>query len=205
MPRIASPDPLKKCHHCSQTMIRKRYGKTLEDMGAFRRRKFCSRICMALAMTRPNPTRWTVQKRVRRFLQTKCESCGTTHRLAIHHRDKNWQNNEPLNLATLCMSCHTSWHHKQGDILTRKLKPPCLVCGKPSYRRSLCSTHRTRLRRSGHPLFIRTERGLSMRPASEFFTLNGRELVELLKAFPIEFPDLKDSETLSCHRSPTES
>lgn len=39
----------------------------------------------------------------------KCEKCGTTENLEIHHR--NYQSNELNNLVLLCHNCHIKEHH----------------------------------------------------------------------------------------------
>ena len=42
-----------------------------------------------------------------------CIVCGTTDRLVIHHIDENPQNNDLMNLVTLCASHHMT-HHKSS-------------------------------------------------------------------------------------------
>jgi 5-methylcytosine-specific restriction endonuclease McrA len=36
----------------------------------------------------------------------KCQSCGSTKNLMVHHKDGNRKNNDASNLKTLCWSCH---------------------------------------------------------------------------------------------------
>jgi 5-methylcytosine-specific restriction endonuclease McrA len=36
----------------------------------------------------------------------RCQMCGMTHNLEIHHRDEDWRNDDPANLITLCVDCH---------------------------------------------------------------------------------------------------
>ena len=38
--------PEKYCKYCGKRLERKRYGKRLEDMGVFKKRKYCDRDCM---------------------------------------------------------------------------------------------------------------------------------------------------------------
>mgnify|MGYP000871709821 CR=1 FL=1 len=38
--------------------------------------------------------------------KSRCERCGSTKNLMVHHKDHNRSNNEPSNLETLCWSCH---------------------------------------------------------------------------------------------------
>ena len=45
-----------------------------------------------------------------KFLKSKCERCGSTEFLLVHHRDHNHYNNDPMNLETLCKRCHQIEH-----------------------------------------------------------------------------------------------
>lgn len=38
--------------------------------------------------------------------KSKCERCGSTKNLMVHHKDGNRKNNSASNLKTLCWSCH---------------------------------------------------------------------------------------------------
>ena len=38
--------------------------------------------------------------------KSKCERCGSTRNLMVHHKDGNRKNNNASNLITLCWSCH---------------------------------------------------------------------------------------------------
>jgi len=40
----------------------------------------------------------------------KCEECGSTIQLVIHHKDGNPNNNDEENLALLCRRCHKRKH-----------------------------------------------------------------------------------------------
>lgn len=51
----------------------------------------------------PRAYRGVVQK-------DRCERCEATTNLAIHHRDWDHYNDDPENLAILCVSCHSSVH-----------------------------------------------------------------------------------------------
>jgi len=46
----------------------------------------------------------------RRFVKDKCERCGSTTFLCVHHKDRNRNNNTPDNLETVCKRCHQIEH-----------------------------------------------------------------------------------------------
>lgn len=149
----------KNCAHCSANLERKRINGRLEDFSVFQRRQYCDQKCMGLAMMKADPTRKSYAKRARKLeLKSCCEKCGTTESLSIHHDDLNWRNNEPSNLKTLCASCHTSLHHSRGEIKPAQPKPPCMHCGRESYRSGICNTCRTQIRRNGEPSPSTTKR-----------------------------------------------
>lgn len=168
MPQRIKPTPPRFCAFCSGKMERNQWGWRLEDMGVFLRRLYCNRACMANGMRTPEETqsRNYLTKKARRYLKSACVSCGTTRRLAIHHKDRDWRNNDPTNLETLCSACHISLHHAAGDISPKREKPPCAYCAKPSYRAGTCNTCRTRIRRHGDPFFGRKEWIASLKPRS---------------------------------------
>jgi hypothetical protein len=85
------------------------------------------------------------------MVKARCEVCGTTRSLHVHHRDHDPMNNAPSNLQTLCASCHKRAHSPNYDE-TGTQRKSCVHCDKPSYRQGLCQTHLSRLKRHGHPL-----------------------------------------------------
>lgn len=46
------------------------------------------------------------------IVKERCERCGTTERLSIHHRNMDHSDNTLKNLGVLCVSCHMSEHKK---------------------------------------------------------------------------------------------
>lgn len=180
MGRKKKTDPVKCCRNCGKILSRRKYASGWEDMGAFLKRKYCNQKCMGKAFEKENPGRNLIKYRYLR--KPSCENCGTTENLCGHHRDGNWNNNHRSNLMTLCSSCHTSLHHAQGDIIRKKEKPPCYVCGKQSYRLGLCSTHLTRQKRHGSPYLKMRKIGPSWRLCEDSGIQNGRESQGLLPA-----------------------
>ena len=155
---LPKPTPEKHCSYCGKKMERQRYKSKLEDLGAFMRRKYCCRECMrkgfiksgevtdqdikaAHASSRKIP--FTIQGKERR-----CEMCGATDvRIEVHHKDKNWKNNNPDNLQVLCASCHRRLH--LVDYQTLK----CKYCDNPANGgRGMCNKHYIQWRLNGDPL-----------------------------------------------------
>lgn len=73
-----------------------------------------------------------------KFLGKSCELCGKSSDLQAHHQNKNWKDNSPENIKTLCRKCHMSQHI--GERL------PCRICGQDYIpgrsRKDLCNKHR---------------------------------------------------------------
>ena len=106
MPRVnESPKP---CKICGKPMRRKRFNGRLEDLGAFRRRNHCSRIC---GNSRLSVGDSALLKRARRHVEKSCSHCGGDFMLAAHHKDGNRENNAAENIETLCVRCHARLHH----------------------------------------------------------------------------------------------
>ena len=54
----------------------------------------------------------------------KCEKCGSTENLLVHHKDFNHSNNEICNLMVLCKRCHQNLHSirdEKGRFTSRKV------------------------------------------------------------------------------------
>ena len=103
----------KSCENCGQPMSRKRYGKVLEDLTVFSKRRFCSLSC---ANTRKILTKHGYSWRARKHLKTSCEACGESRQLQAHHIDQDMTNNPPENIQTLCKWCH-NFHHASAKRL----------------------------------------------------------------------------------------
>ena len=112
MGRKRKHEPRRYCRHCGAILHRKRWASALEDMGAFLRRRYCDRACMAQAMVQPDVTRSAYLWRARRLRKPACERCSSTVNLHVHHRDGSWRNNCLENLETVCASCHLIGHWK---------------------------------------------------------------------------------------------
>lgn len=132
MPMPLKNVPPKPCEHCGGMMERKMFSGRMEDSSIFAKRRFCNRQCMAGAMMKSPEelTRRGLLGRARLLLKSACERCGTKQKLSIHHYDRNWRNNSPENLITLCSSCHTKLHHETGDIVKRLTPKSCPICAK---------------------------------------------------------------------------
>lgn len=150
MPRKPMPDPEKYCERCGVLLRRKRYGKTLEDMGRFRSRKYCSLRCSnsrgirSLSSTRQH----TISQAKRKQW---CERCGEMPErkslLHVHHINKDWADHSAANLTTLCIVCHLGLHKKEKGV--------CKVCQEPVKGHGLCMKHYQRWKKYGDPLLTR--------------------------------------------------
>lgn len=144
-------DPVRYCAapNCTRVLVRKRYGGRMEDRAIFLRRRFCGLACSALAHRKEDASRSARLKRVAPLRKKKCERCGSTENLSTHHKDRDWQNDDPDNLETLCSKCHTSHHHEHEDILPRAREKDCPHCGrKHGADRRVCATCKTRKRKA---------------------------------------------------------
>jgi hypothetical protein len=45
------------------------------------------------------------------FKKKRCEDCGSTKYLLVHHIDKNRNNNKLENIKTVCAKCHCNIYH----------------------------------------------------------------------------------------------
>ena len=127
MPMPRKPDPIKHCPHCKARMTRRRFRGRLEDLAAFRARKYCDRECMALAYVNSAAQPNSKRRRVWRSRGTSCEVCGGSHYLAAHHIDGDLDNDSPENIQTLCASCHATHHHRvrrAGLTVPGRMEPP---------------------------------------------------------------------------------
>jgi hypothetical protein len=109
MPR--KQEPAKNCEYCGIPLTRKYFEGRLEDLSAFRRRRFCSLTC---ANSKKGVlTKHGYSYRARKHLKDACEACGQTTSLMAHHVDQNKANNSEGNIQTLCKHCHDFWHAMQ--------------------------------------------------------------------------------------------
>jgi len=103
----------KQCETCGTFFHRKILNSgRMEDLTAFEKRRFCSLSC-ANSQTKGGSSRSAMNVQARKHLGLRCEFCGTSQSLVIHHVDEDWTNNQTSNLQTLCDSCHKSWHITQ--------------------------------------------------------------------------------------------
>lgn len=118
MPQHRKLEPKKYCQYCKARLRRKIYNSVLEDNGAFSRRKYCDRKCMALGMEKGEVSKHAYHWRARKLRKPACEICGNDRRgktgLHVHHRDGDWKNNTAENVVTLCSSCHLKTHWAEG-------------------------------------------------------------------------------------------
>mgnify|MGYP002632591509 CR=1 FL=1 len=148
------------CKQCEKELKQKRFSSgVLESPSMLKRRKFCDQDCMAKAMIGviKNLTPQNSRRQSAKIRGEKCENCGSTSRLHVHHTDHNPLNNDKLNLQTLCAACHMKAHWRKWKATTRAPKH-CLHCERLARHNGLCNTHWTRFRTNGNAL-VRKVRG----------------------------------------------
>lgn len=120
-------EPRRYCHFCGARLERKRINGRLEDLGVFKRRKYCDFVCMGMGQRKGSDdlSRQGHLWRSRQHRKDACERCGTRERLHVHHEDGNWQNADPSNLVTLCATCHLKlhWAEPGGHFESRRWVP----------------------------------------------------------------------------------
>lgn len=112
MPRSdIKPDPVKYCENCGVLLSRKRINGRLEDYGVFLRRRNCSQACAnSRKEVQDDSHRWRARQILKR---DKCEECGTSLNLHVHHKDRDPSNNSLDNLTVLCSSHHLKLHWRE--------------------------------------------------------------------------------------------
>ena len=151
-PRKQEPD--KSCLKCGNRLHRKQFNGRLEDFSVFLRRKYCSQECSWIHSRKESVTLSGAYKRATKHKAGDCVECGSTNLVGRHHKDRNPLNNLSENLVTLCASCHTKLHWKEGK-KPWKQKAFCKVCGKPAKGRGLCLMHYQRWKKYGDPLLTK--------------------------------------------------
>lgn len=155
----AHEDIIKYCAFCKALMNRKRYKSgALESNLHFRRRKYCDRDCMKKAFTlskdqhsTESNSRANARLRMEYFLKyDKCQNCGGTNNLDVHHNDGDPFNNRLNNLTLLCRSCHIK-EHRGGK--------KCVICGDKHKGLGYCDKHYQRYKKYGDPHFKKENRG----------------------------------------------
>lgn len=121
----------KYCEYCGLKLERKRFNGRLEDFTAFKNRKFCNKECMRKSFLKIGYTNanWSnahaSARNINKLILKKdrCEICGGTKNLDIHHIDGEWKDNNLDNLMCLCRSCHTKIERNKTNFRIRKLTP----------------------------------------------------------------------------------
>ena len=145
------PTPEKYCAYCGKKLERRRYKKKYEDLKIFEKRKYCNRMCMRKAFVKTgdgdqdySPAHHS-SRRIAYLIENremKCEICGSTNNIDVHHIDGNYRNNKPENLQIVCRSCHLKIHNP---------KKKCRICDSPASSLGYCEKHYQRFKKYGDP------------------------------------------------------
>ena len=147
-PRKQGPERF--CLKCGNKLERKEFGGRLEDFSVFLKRKYCSRECSWTDSLKESVSLSGAYKRATKLKAGVCVECTSTSLLGVHHKDRNPLNNLSENLVTLCASCHTRLHWKEGKT-SWKQRASCKVCGNPAKGHGLCLKHYQRWKKYGDP------------------------------------------------------
>lgn len=139
------------CKHCKKEYERKRFNGRLEDLTRYKKRVFCSKLCQYKYGLDHEKTRQWLGRKIQRYKKDKCESCKGDHWLGVHHRDRDWRNNDIDNLITLCASCHSKLHWNKGDYDHRRTSRKCDICGLPHKAKGYCNKHYRNWKNTGNP------------------------------------------------------
>lgn len=107
----------KICLKCGNEFQRRRFGNRLEDFTRWNQRRYCSKQCNYIR--EKSNDRSSFHRLARTFVGQSCNICGDTKNLDVHHKDRNYKNNEISNLETLCHPCHMKLHWQQGGLRPR--------------------------------------------------------------------------------------
>lgn len=115
-----------QCHNCKKPIYKNRMEIKRSKSGCF----FCNKSCQTIWRNREvyvgdRHSNWTTGKASYRknMLRSEkphiCSKCRTedTRVLAVHHLDKNRDNNKLDNLIWLCHNCHYLVHHFANEAL----------------------------------------------------------------------------------------
>jgi hypothetical protein len=102
------------CVHCGKKFQRGVYGGKLEDPSIFRRRQYCSHECSTRAKRKRDLTTRERDKHARELRADRCNECGSPKALRLHFLDGDKMNLTPGNYVTVCASCQTRRHWREG-------------------------------------------------------------------------------------------
>lgn len=142
MPMPKKDPMVKSCEACGGMMIQPRWKSGKLD-GTFKNRRYCSLRCYGKAQTKAHVQKSSAHRRAQRQIQkVSCNRCGAQKALHCHHKDRNPQNNAPVNIEVLCHRCHEQEHIAAGDWgkgrrLPLKVCPICRKTFRPKKARTL--------------------------------------------------------------------
>ena len=151
--------PEKYCAYCGKRMYPNitKSGK-VQSLSAFKRRKYCDQQCCHKALVNVGvgshefSTSHHSARAIKYLIlgaEKKCERCGSSSYVDVHHKDGDYTNNNPNNLICLCKSCHLKEHRHRNY---------CVICGKPVKGHGYCCKHYQRWKTYGDPMFTKRKK-----------------------------------------------
>lgn len=128
---------IKKEHNCNCSMCGTSIYRNNSRLKASKHKiYFCSRKCKDIALKFENgftvlhPSHYIdglqeYRNKVFKDKEKQCERCGFKEYpeiIQVHHKDRDRDNNDILNLEILCPNCHMLEHYKSKDGLYNNLK-----------------------------------------------------------------------------------
>lgn len=114
-----------QCHKEFQTESKRKDKRMCNDclkqnkikqvMFARKKRIPTTEIGVGSGRSSKNINRPLTSRTYRKVRKDKCELCGSTINLCVHHIDGNRNNNDITNLLTVCKKCHQTHHVKRDE------------------------------------------------------------------------------------------
>lgn len=111
------------CNICGIKVYKTRNDQSRSQSGKYFCNKSCQTIWRNSQYSGVNHSNWTSGKASYRVALLRsgrtqvCSKCGTSDKrvLAVHHKDRNRDNNNLSNLMWLCHNCHYLVHHDKTE------------------------------------------------------------------------------------------
>ena len=118
--------PIKICIICKKEFVTKTTGKTCSDIckkkynvikqNTYLLKKNSNKLIGIGSGNHPINKQYNRPRSYVHYKKDKCEICGSTKNLLVHHLDCNHNNCTKENLQTLCKKCHQHIHTQRNKL-----------------------------------------------------------------------------------------